>query len=235
MLLNRAAGKEDARQSDQHKQHDAPNKEIGDFRIIREVGRGGMGVVYEAMQISLGRRVALKLLPFAAVLDQRQIARFQNEAQAGSAIASSPYRARLLHRKRSRHLLLQYAVYRRPIAGAGHRWPADRLQTPGRWMGMKSNYQAVLSATAMARRWTGSYPKAAPSDVISLLGATSARKLDRIEGVVDCGNSTGKEPDTSRIDSCVDSISHSYPTHCGVGHSSGGRDSFRASTWNSAS
>ncbi len=57
---------------------------LGDFRVIRELGRGGMGVVYEAEQHSLGRRVALKVLPFAAAIDPRQIARFRVEAQAAS-------------------------------------------------------------------------------------------------------------------------------------------------------
>jgi serine/threonine protein kinase/Flp pilus assembly protein TadD len=55
---------------------------LGDFRIVAEVGRGGMGVVYEAVQVSLGRRVALKVLPFAAALDAKQLQRFKNEAQA---------------------------------------------------------------------------------------------------------------------------------------------------------
>src|SRR5262249_17024090 len=54
------------------------------FRILREVGRGGMGIVYEAEQISLGRRVALKVLPFAAALDARQLQRFKNEAHAAA-------------------------------------------------------------------------------------------------------------------------------------------------------
>ena len=58
--------------------------ELGDFRILREIGRGGMGVVYEAEQISLGRRVALKVLPFAAALDPKQLQRFKNEAQAAA-------------------------------------------------------------------------------------------------------------------------------------------------------
>lgn len=61
---------------------DAVSKQLGDYEIIREVGRGGMGVVYEATHRSLGRRAALKVLPFAAMLDPRQIQRFKNEAQA---------------------------------------------------------------------------------------------------------------------------------------------------------
>ena len=61
-------------------------RRLGDFRLLREIGRGGMGVVYEAQQISLGRRVALKVLPFAAVLDSRQIARFKHEAQAAAQL-----------------------------------------------------------------------------------------------------------------------------------------------------
>src|SRR5262249_2923075 len=59
---------------------------LGDFRILRAVGRGGMGVVYEAEQISLCRRVALKMLPFAATMDPRQLQRFQNEARAAASL-----------------------------------------------------------------------------------------------------------------------------------------------------
>jgi serine/threonine protein kinase/tetratricopeptide (TPR) repeat protein len=59
---------------------------LGDFQLVREIGRGGMGVVYEAAQISLGRRVALKVLPFAAALDARQLQRFKNEAQAAACL-----------------------------------------------------------------------------------------------------------------------------------------------------
>jgi WD40 repeat protein/serine/threonine protein kinase len=58
--------------------------QLGDFRLLREVGRGGMGVVYEAVQTSLNRRVALKMLPFAAALDPKQLQRFKNEAQAAA-------------------------------------------------------------------------------------------------------------------------------------------------------
>jgi hypothetical protein len=62
---------------------------LGDFRILREIGRGGMGVVYEAEQLSLGRRIALKVLPFALTLDSRQLQRFKNEARAAAQLHHS--------------------------------------------------------------------------------------------------------------------------------------------------
>jgi serine/threonine protein kinase len=63
-----------------------PDGCLGDYRILRQVGRGGMGVVYEAEQISLRRRVALKVLPFAAALDTRHLQRFKLEAQAAALL-----------------------------------------------------------------------------------------------------------------------------------------------------
>jgi eukaryotic-like serine/threonine-protein kinase len=57
---------------------------LGDYLILRQIGRGGMGVVYEAKQLSLERRVALKVLPFAAAMDPRHLQRFKNEAQAAA-------------------------------------------------------------------------------------------------------------------------------------------------------
>lgn len=59
---------------------------LGDYELHHEIGRGGMGIVYEATQISLRRNVAIKTLPFAAVLDQQQVARFRNEAQAAASL-----------------------------------------------------------------------------------------------------------------------------------------------------
>src|SRR5262249_43377038 len=51
--------------------------QLGEFRLIREIGQGGMGVVFEAEQVSLGRRVAIKVLPTGASFDSRRRRRFQ--------------------------------------------------------------------------------------------------------------------------------------------------------------
>src|SRR5437764_161055 len=78
-LLNPARGQPSATDT-------VPVEPLGDFRIVREIGRGGMGIVYEAVQLSLGRRVALKVLPFATALDAKQLQRFKNEAQAAAQL-----------------------------------------------------------------------------------------------------------------------------------------------------
>ena len=59
---------------------------LGDFRIIREIGRGGMGVVYEAEQVSLGRHVALKMMPRQMLADPSTKWRFKREAKAAARL-----------------------------------------------------------------------------------------------------------------------------------------------------
>ena len=61
-------------------------QQLGDFRILREVGKGGMGIVYEAEQVSLGRHVALKVLPKSMLLDARAKRRFEREAKSAAKL-----------------------------------------------------------------------------------------------------------------------------------------------------
>ena len=63
-----------------------PLEQLGDYRILREIGHGGMGVVYEAEQVSLGRHVALKVLPQHLLPEAKQRRRFEREAKAAAQL-----------------------------------------------------------------------------------------------------------------------------------------------------
>jgi len=63
-----------------------PSLRYGDFEVIREIGRGGMGIVFEALQVSCDRRVALKILLPGLILDQRTFKRFEREAKIAASL-----------------------------------------------------------------------------------------------------------------------------------------------------
>ncbi|MBI4584917.1 MAG: VCBS repeat-containing protein [Planctomycetes bacterium] len=62
------------------------SRRLGEFRLLRVIGRGGMGIVYEAEQEPLKRKVALKVLPFHAHMEERFLERFRREAQAAAKL-----------------------------------------------------------------------------------------------------------------------------------------------------
>src|SRR5688572_13936568 len=59
------------------------------YAVVRRLGRGGMGVVYEARHLALGRPVAIKVLPAEACRDATALARFEREARAAASLAEA--------------------------------------------------------------------------------------------------------------------------------------------------
>jgi serine/threonine protein kinase/WD40 repeat protein len=84
--LGSGIGSSSAQVSDSIPGAAATPERLGDFRIVREIGRGGMGIVYEAVQESLGRNVALKVLPVGHRIGPLQLKRFEREAKAAALL-----------------------------------------------------------------------------------------------------------------------------------------------------
>jgi serine/threonine protein kinase/Tfp pilus assembly protein PilF len=82
----RTAEPDATREGDVRPDDSSPGKRLGDFELLRELGRGGMGVVYAARQVSLDRRVALKVLPPALGLTSQSKQRFEREARAAAKL-----------------------------------------------------------------------------------------------------------------------------------------------------
>lgn len=159
---------------------------LGDFRIAREIGRGGMGVVYEATQISLGRRVALKVLPSAAVLDPKQLQRFKNEAAAAASL-DHPHivSVHAVGCERGVHYYAMQYIEGQTLAEVIRQFRRERVLAPGTWA--VDSGQATVSlpgeepapsegagdAAAQAR------PAAAVSTVVELSLAGSTEKKGR--------------------------------------------------------
>jgi serine/threonine protein kinase/tetratricopeptide (TPR) repeat protein len=149
--------------------------ELGDFRLLREVGRGGMGIVYEAIQLSLGRRVALKVLPSAATLDRRLRMRFRTEALAAGHL-NHP------------HIVPVYAV------GSDRGIPFYAMQFVEGW-----SLQAVIRHCRARLRSTPPVPEEAeagetaapPDELLGLVPSASPRPSPR--GVYDVAARAGQQ------------------------------------------
>ena len=111
----------------------ATPRQLGDYLILREIGRGGMGVVYEAVQQSLGRHVALKVLPLHGLGGSSHLERFRLEARAAARLHHTNIVPVFGVGEHEGDALLRDAVHPGAGPGRGRRGaaPAPRRQAAG--------------------------------------------------------------------------------------------------------
>jgi serine/threonine protein kinase/WD40 repeat protein len=148
---------------------------LADFRIIRELGRGGMGIVYEAEQRSLDRRVALKVLPFAAALDPRSLARFRQESLAAAHL-DHPHIVRVfgVGCDRGVHYYAMQYIDGQSLAHVIAGLQADRFEAPPAAAGKHDTVAG--GAVSLSTERTSNRP--AYYRAVARLGAQVAQALD---------------------------------------------------------
>ncbi len=142
-------------------------EQIGDYRLVRLIGRGGMGSVYEAIQQSLGRRVALKVMDAAATHDPRALTRFEREARAA---------ARLHHTN-------IVPVYEVNIADGIHFYAMQYIsgEALDELIGRLRATSACPTSTARLARWDRA-PTSAPTDPLRADRETASYRLQTYWG-----------------------------------------------------
>ena len=108
-------------------------KRLGEFNIVREIGRGGMGIVYEAVQESLDRHVAVKVLPHSTVLSADQVQRFQREARAAASLQHKNIVPVFgVGEEDGLHFYVMQYIEGKPLDGRSDRsWPRFNQQSSG--------------------------------------------------------------------------------------------------------
>jgi len=144
----------------------APVIQLGDYDILAEIGRGGMGVVYLARQLSLGRLVALKMLPDTLACDPVALARFQREMRA-LASCDHPNIMKVLTNGTMPDGRLYYTMEYVPGADLEQIWSELTGQTgaePAARLGSTTFARAVHTASGKQRQMTASrYQSGAPA------------------------------------------------------------------------
>jgi serine/threonine protein kinase/formylglycine-generating enzyme required for sulfatase activity/Flp pilus assembly protein TadD len=195
---------------------------LGDYRILREVGRGGMGIVYEAEQESLGRHVAIKVLPSHSLLDPQRLSRFQREAKAaarlhhtnivpvfgvGEADGLHYYVMQFIQGQGLDQVLTELRLlrYARPIPEAPIPQPARHTQPDG----------AVSALEVAHSLWAGTF--APPSDLHSRATVVPAPPCGEAESgpVATSESRVGPAPVSSTVVHLPGQPDHATLTHSG--------------------
>jgi eukaryotic-like serine/threonine-protein kinase len=157
---------------------------LGDFRLVREIGRGGMGVVFEAEQISLGRTVALKMLPYAGVLDEKHLQRFKNEARAAATL-EHPHIVPVysIGCERGVHFFTMRYIEGQSLAEVLQAIPAYRARV----------LEASSSPSALASQLANLLATSPQSTALPIAGPESNLPLDKLDTqrVIQAGITTG--------------------------------------------